>query len=225
MENLTDLKIYGQGSSGGGKFRDVMIKGSGQIIGDLECKKCEVLGTGEIKGDLTAEEVMIKGQFKFGGQINTVDLKVYGESDFLGDIFADEASFQGSLELKGDLNAEICKIEGGFVIDGLLNVELFELTMYWPSKVSEIGGTNITVKKDAKFSFLGLKNRITPHSNKGFLEVDTVEGDEIYLENTHAKVVRGKNITLGPNCQIDKLEYQNSYQNHEKSRVKSAEKI
>ena len=225
MENLTDLKIYGQGSSGGGKFRDVSIKGSGQISGDLECNKYEVYGTGEMKGDLTAENVMVKGQFKFGGQVNAVDLKVYGESNFRGDIFTDEALFQGSLESKGDLNAEICKIEGGFVIDGLLNVELFELTMYWPCKVSEIGGTNITIKKDAKFSFLGLKNMITPHSNKGFLEVDTVEGDEIYLENTHAKVVRGKNITLGPNCQIDRLEYQNSYKDHESSRVESTAKI
>jgi cytoskeletal protein CcmA (bactofilin family) len=225
MESTADIKIYGQGSSGGGKFRNVNIKGSGQINGDLECKKYEVLGTGEIKGDLTAETVMVKGQFKFGGQINAVDIQIYGESCFQGDIFADEASFQGSLESKGDLNAEICKIEGGFKIDGLLNVEIFELTMYWPCKVSEIGGTNITIKKDAKFSFLRLKNRITPHSNKGFLEVDTIEGDEIYLENTHAKVVRGKNITLGPNCQIDKVEYQGSYMDHEKSRVESAEKI
>ncbi|MTK63703.1 MAG: polymer-forming cytoskeletal protein [Methanobacterium sp.] len=225
MESASDLKIYGQGSSGGGKFRDVIIKGSGQINGDLECKKYEVFGSGEMKGDLTAETVMVKGQFKFAGQINAVDLQVFGQSTFNGDIFADEASFQGNLESTGDLNAEICKIEGGFKIDGLLNVELFELTMHWPCKVSEIGGTNIKIKNETKFSFLGLKNMITPHSNKGFLEVDTIEGDEIYLENTHAKVVRGKNITLGPDCQIDKVEYQDSYMDHEKSRVESAEKI
>ena len=129
------------------------------------------------------------------------------------------------MELKGDINAEICKIEGGFVIDGLLNVELFELTMYWPCKVSEIGGTNITIKKDAKFSFLGLKNRITPHSNKGFLEVDTVEGMKFILKTPMQRLSEERNITLGPNCQIDRLEYQNSYKDHEKSRVESAEKI
>jgi len=41
MNDLMDLKIYGQGSSGGGKFRDVMIKGSGQIRGDVECNNYE----------------------------------------------------------------------------------------------------------------------------------------------------------------------------------------
>lgn len=225
MENLTDLKIYGQGSSGGGKFRDVVIKGSGQITGDLECNKYEVYGTGEMKGNLTSENLVVKGQFKFDGQINTADLKVYGESEFHGDIFADEVSIQGSLKTNGDLNAEICKIEGGFEIDGLLNVEMFELTMHWPCRVSEIGGTNIKIKKDGKFGFIGLKNMINPHSNKRLLEVDTIEADDIYLENTHAKIVRGKKITLGPECQIDKVEYQDSFMGHEKSKVESTEKL
>lgn len=225
MESLTDLKINGQGSSGGGKFRDVVIRGSGQIIGDVECNKYEVYGTGELKGDLTAENVMVKGQFKFDGQINATDMKVYGESNFNGDIFVDNVTIQGSMKTNGDLNAEVCKIDGGFEIDGLLNVEIFELSMHWPCRVSEIGGTNIKIKKDGKFSFVGLKNLVKPITNKRLLEVDTIEADDIYLENTHAKMVRGKKITLGPDCQIDKVEYQDSFVGHEKSSVESTEKI
>jgi len=225
MESLTDLKINGQGSSGGGKFRDVVIRGSGQIIGDVECNNYEVYGTGEQKGELIAANVVVKGQFKFDGKVTTPELKVYGESNFHGDIFSDELTIQGSLKTNGDLNAEICKIEGGFEIDGLLNVEIFELSMHWPCKVSEIGGTNIKIKNNGKFSFIGLKNMINPHSNKSLLEVGTIEADDIYLENTHAKIVRGKKITLGPDCQIDKLEYQDSFVDHEKSTVESAEKL
>ena len=67
MNDLMDLKIYGQGSSGGGKFRDVMIKGSGQIRCDVECNNYEVYGTGDIKGNLTAKKVQVKGQSKFNG--------------------------------------------------------------------------------------------------------------------------------------------------------------
>lgn len=193
MENVSNLKIYGQGSSGGGKFKDVEIKGSGQISGDIECNKYEVYGN--------------------------------GESNVQGDIITDEASIQGSLNLKGDLNAEICKIDGGFDIDGLLNVEEFELSMHWPCKVSEIGGTTINIKNNTKFSFLGIKNMIKPHSNKRLLEVDTIEADEIHLENTNANIVRGKKITLGPDCKINKIEYQDSFTEHEKSNVESSEKI
>lgn len=225
MENLTDIKINGQGSSGGGKFRDVIIRGSGQIIGDIECNKYEVYGTGEQKGDIKAENVMVKGQFKFDGQINTPELKVFGEADFHGDIFSDEVAIQGSLKTTGDLNAEICIIEGGFEMDGLLNAETFELSMHWPCKVPEIGGTHIKVKNNGKFSFLGLKNIINPHPNKSLLDVGIIEADDIYLENTNAKIVRGKKITLGPDCQIDKVEYQDSFVGHEKSTVESTEKL
>lgn len=225
MENIIDLKICGQGSSGGGKFRDVVIKGSGQIRGDVECNNYEVYGSGDIKGNLIAEKVQVKGQAKFEGEIKTSELKVQGETDFKGDIFADEASVTGSMRTSGDLNAEICEIEGGFDIGGLLNVDLLELTMYWPCKVKEIGGTKIKINNDNKFSFLGIKNIIMPHSTKRILEVDTIEADEIYLESTHAKVVRGKKIILGPECRIDLIEYEDSFQDHEKSIVESIEKL
>ena len=97
--------------------------------------------------------------------------------------------------------------------------------MYWASKVMEIGGTKIKIKNDSKFSFLGIKNIIMPHSNKRLLEVDTIEADEIYLENTHAKIVRGKKITLGPECRINLVEYQESFKDHDKSIVEEIEKI
>ena len=40
-QNYRDLKIYGQGSTSGGKFKNVIIKGSGQIKGDMECNNLE----------------------------------------------------------------------------------------------------------------------------------------------------------------------------------------
>lgn len=53
----------------------------------------------------------------------------------------------------GDCNAEIFNLEGGFTIDGMLNADILRINLYWPSKVNEIGGSEITVKRSGKISF------------------------------------------------------------------------
>jgi hypothetical protein len=37
--------------------------------------------------------------------------------------------------------------------------------------------------------------------------VDTIEGDDIYLEHTTAKVMRGDTVDIGDGCEIDLVEY------------------
>lgn len=225
MKKRSDLKIYGQGSSVGGQFKDVIIKGSGQIDGDVECLKYKVYGNGEVGGNINADVVKIKGHGVFEGDIKTKNLKLQGEMNIEGDLFTDEAKIMGNFKGKKDLNAELCEIEGGFEIEGLLNADILKVNMYWPSKVSEIGGTEIKIKNDDKLTFLGLKNVIIPHSNKKLLKVETIEADEVYLENTNAKVVRGNNIKIGPECTIDLVEYKESFKNDDNSIVSTHKQI
>lgn len=225
MKKLMDLKIYGQGSSAGGKFKDVIIKGAGQIGGDVECVNYKIYGNGELEGNLNADIVKIKGQSEFGADLTTRTIKVQGELQIQGDLYADESVVTGNLKSEGDLNAELCKIEGGFDIKGLLNADVLNVNMHWPCKVGEIGGTEIKIKNEDKLNFLGIKNLIKSNSDSGLLTVNTVEADEIYLESTHAKVVRGNNITIGPECKIDLVEYKESYKSDENSSVKKHEKI
>jgi len=220
-----DLKIYGQGSSCGGEFRDVIIKGNGQITGDVECRNYSIYGNGEIKGNLNADEIKIKGQAEFIGDIKTNEINVQGEVQIRGNLSTEEASITGNFKINENFNAETCKIEGGFEIDGLLSADDLEINMYWPCKVLEIGGTSIKVKNENKFSFLGIKNIIIPKAQNRLLTVDTIEGDDIYLENTNAKIVRGKNIEIGPDCNIDLVEYQENFKDHEKSHVERVENI
>jgi hypothetical protein len=51
------------------------------------------------------------------------------------------------------------------------------------------------------------------------LTVRIIEGDDIYLENTHAKVVRGNNIEIGPGCEIKLVEYKYSFKKDEMAEV------
>jgi hypothetical protein len=58
----------------------------------------------------------------------------------------------------------------------------------------------------------------------GCVEADTIEGDEIFLENTHARIVRGKKITIGEGCEIEMVEYSESLEVSPKARVKHQKK-
>ena len=225
MEKMMDLKIYGQGNSGGGKFKNVIIKGKGQIMGNIDCNKFKVYGECEMEGELKTELADIKGQSKFKGDLKAETAKIQGEIQLNGSLFADEAVITGNIKTDGDCNAEIFKLEGGFIIDGLLNADMLEIDFYWPCKAREIGGSEIKIKKESKISFLGLKNIIMPGESNKWLDVDIIEGDDIYLENTVAKVVRGNKIELGRGCEIQLVEYADEFINDKGSEVKNQKKI
>ena len=59
----------------------------------------------------------------------------------------------------------------------------------------------------------------------GDVQANLIEGDEIYLENTRADVVRGKQIEIGPNCKIKLIEYSESLKVHDDSDVEKQTKI
>ena len=214
-----ELRIHGQGCSSGGKFNTVSIMGEGRIDGDVDCLNLKIYGEGNVDGNVkTANTASIKGQTTISGNLEANKVKVQGEIEVGGEIFADEAVITGNIHIGGDCNAEVLTLEGGFTIGGLLNADVLKINLHWKCKVNEIGGSKITVKRDGKLSFLGLKNMFTP-SGHSELVADIIEGDDIYLENTHAKVVRGNNITLGPGCEIALVEYKNDFKQDKEATV------
>jgi cytoskeletal protein CcmA (bactofilin family) len=223
--NRVDLKIYGQGTSSGGKYKTISIMGDGEINGETNCNDIKIYGEGSLTGNLTVENtVNIKGQTAIKGNLKAKKIKLQGELDVDGELFADEAVLTGSLTTNGDCNAEIFNLEGNFTINGLLNADILKINLYWPCKVREIGGSEISVKRDGKLSFLGIKNRFMPGGNNE-LKAEIIESDDVYLENTIAKVVRGNNITLGPGCKIELVEYKNNFKQDKGSEVGSKRTI
>ena len=51
-----------------------------------------------------------------------------------------------------------------------------------------------------------------------YFEFDTIEADEVDLESTRARIVRGVNIRIGKGCEIDRIEYSGTIE-HEPSAV------
>lgn len=225
MKNMSDLRINGHGSANGGKYDSVNINGSGRIDGDLDCIDLKINGQCNLKGNVNANHMKINGNSSIDGTVESKKMEINGATDIKGSLSAENAEIYGSISIEEDCNAESLKIGGSFKIEGLLNADELELILYGSSQADEIGGSKITIKRKGKYDLFSLKSIIFAFEGGKELITQTIEGDEIYLENTKAKIVRGDSIELGPGCGIDLVENKNSFKMNDDSAVTEHKKI
>ncbi|KAB2333255.1 cytoplasmic protein [Cytobacillus depressus] len=223
FEKKGDLLINGFGSSNGGHFEKVLINGKGTVNGDLQCRQFEINGAGtvngrveshsleikghgKIAGDAVSEKMTIEGSGSVSGNVTPQSLRVSGTLSIGGNVNADEVKLQGKISVGGDCEAENFAAEGKFSIGGLLSAEHIHIQTFGDCKAKEIGGQTITVKEQ-KNVVMSLLKKVLSFT----LQADVIEGDEITLENTKAKIVRGKNVTIGKNCEIGLVEYKDKF--------------
>ena len=222
--NIGDIKISGSGTAGGGKYNDVSISGSGKINGDLECKDFKTSGSSKVIGNLKAETIKISGSARIEGNVEAEEMKVSGSSHVVGDVKSQSIKINGSTHIEGNLygeeiiiagsahiekncEAESFKASGNFKIQGLLNAGEINIRIGGNCNVQEIGGEHIEIRVNPIDNSLFKKVIDKMFNSKGELTTELIEGDEIYLQNTNAKIVRGNNITIGEGCNIGLIEY------------------
>ncbi|MBO1625665.1 cytoplasmic protein [Bacillus arachidis] len=235
MENQHSLTVNGSGSSAGGAYNKVKIRGEGTISNHVSCNEFKTYGTSDVSGDMKAKNYVVYGESEVQGNIQAEYVKVYGNTQVQGNGHVEKMKVRGMFEVKGRLSGNVVDIKGalhvkedieveellltgGLESEGLLNAENIHITLrYEGSKVREIGGKKITVRKKSRFM------PFTTHT--GPLQTSLIEGDDIYLEHTIAEVVRGNNVTIGPGCEIGVVEYHTSFNQKGKSVVKDHKQI
>jgi cytoskeletal protein CcmA (bactofilin family) len=232
-----DLVIAGIGNASGGKYNLVKIAGNGSLNGDIDCidliiqgnakihgnvkaKVTHVSGTASMQGSLRSEIMKIQGNASIDGNVECKEVRFQGSGKVKGNLSGDEVYVHGGSKITGDCTAEIFEVKGSFNIGGLLNAGKILVTMFGSCQAKEIGGENIEVKKQK----MNLLKKLLFDFNIG-LNADSIEGDVIYLEHTKAKVVRGNQVTLGPGCEIDLVEYKNSFQCDKGSKIGSYQQL
>jgi cytoskeletal protein CcmA (bactofilin family) len=240
--NRRDIKIAGSGSSGGGIYNNVIISGSGKINDDLDCVCFKSSGSSKIFGNLKANSIKISGSAQIEGNVEVEDIRISGSSHLLGDVksqsmringsthiggslYAEEVTIQGSARIDKNCEAESFKASGSFKIQGLLNAVQVIIKLGGNCAAKEIGGEHIEVKLNI-FDNSFVKKVIDKIFNtRGELTTELIEGDEIYIQNTNAKIVRGNNITIGEGCNIGLIEYKGELIISDESIVKDKKKI
>lgn len=241
MDNkLHSMNINGAGTYPGGEFDNVSISGNGKIHGDIKCNTFDVSGNGKIIGTINTGEISISGNGKVEGNINAESLDVTGSLKCLKSINSDKVKISGvtkieeklqshTIDIKGvlkvlsDIEAEEVNMDGAITCDGFLNCENLKVNIQGISRISEIGASKVNIKYQRKI-FHSILNIFMPNKFNR-LTVENIEGDDITLENCDVKVIRGKNIKIGQNCNIDTIEYSENIEVDEKSNVVNINKI
>jgi cytoskeletal protein CcmA (bactofilin family) len=209
-----DLRISGAGSAGGGVYHHVVISGAGKIRGDVEAELIKISGAGQVSGHVRANMLEASGAFtltgdldtglctcsgagKIGGNVKAGTMRISGAVHVGGNLKGGEVIVSGGCKLGGDVEAEHFRAGGGLEIGGLLSADTVEIALAGHGRVREIGGERIIVLSARQ---------------QGDLRTESVEGDEVYLEQTQANAVRGRQVVIGPGCRIDQVAYSESLQ-------------
>ncbi len=226
-EKRNSASISGVGKISGGTYDRVTISGAGKVTGDLEADELRIAGAGKVEGRVRAREIVVSGSTTFSDSVYGDEMRVSGSARIDGRVEVKELKCSGSLKVNGgissqylksaghlhvggDVAAEIFKASGGFHIEGLLSADRVEINLGGRCTAREIGGEKIIVRRggwrEKGILFDGLIKLFTGGGSEE-LRAQLIEGDEVYLEDTTAEIVRGKAVEIGPGCRIGTVEY------------------
>lgn len=238
-ESRTNVKINGDGTLSAGSYGTVTVNGAGSVNGDVDCVVYKVNGAATMNGRLLAQTVVVNGTGTFNGEVQANEMTVSGDASVRdgagigrfavrgnttvgGGVAAHDINLRGFLKVGGDCQAETFTGEGAFTVGGLLSADLIDVKVYGPCAAREIGGEKITIRQPQGFQSF---TQIFTFFAEKRLTADTIEGDDIYLEATTAKTVRGRNVSIGADCRIDVVEYSDNYSRVDGAMVSDARKI
>jgi cytoskeletal protein CcmA (bactofilin family) len=127
----------------------------------------------------------------------------------------------GQLSVEGDCEYESLIAAGALQVDGLLGAETLELRLHGPARAREVGGGRIQIKRSRVVSL----KKLFVSAGPVLMTADLIEGDNLDLEYTHAKVVRGNQVRIGPGCEIERVEYRRSLSKSASAKVGTEAKI
>lgn len=216
-----DMRLAGKCKVNGGEYNHIEMSGYGKVTGEVKANTMDSAGYGKALKNIDISYLSTAGAFKSYGDIKSEEkINTAGAFKALKNIYGNVISLAGSFKCFGNMTFDLLDIKGAIKCKGncegrkisgegrirvgsLLSADEIEIKLSGTSIVSEIGGEKIKIEEGNKQN---LKIGIFRYNPKSLLTCKSIEGDEIILENTHAKIVRGKNVTIGKNCVIDKIE-------------------
>jgi len=163
-----------------------------------------------MNGKASVDTFKMFGNSKVYDEIKGRNFKVFGNLELIKKMTGESCHVKGLMSSKDSVELDALSVKGGLDIEGLLNVGKLTVTLaHSTSRIKEIGGETIRIK-GKWLNFFGGQNRLV---------VESIEGDNIYLEHTTAKIVRGNHVTLGPGCDIELVEYQTSYKSNKTAKA------
>ncbi len=237
LNDKATIHISGSGDVPAGKYHEVNISGSGDLQGLIETDILEVSGEATAEGPLAADALNTSGSFSahdnvtankidasgsFSAQKNVVSKTAAfsGSADIGGNFKCPDVTSSGSLSVEGRAQLGDLNLEGSLQVKGPATAKKAVLYLSGQSALADLSCDTLTVKETTSTKwvkwFMG--------SPTNLLTADTLEAQNIELEDTHANTVRGDNVKIGKGCQIDEVHYSGTYEVDKDAKVGNAVK-
>jgi len=242
-----DMKISGSGVIGAGEYEDIRISGSGKMEGFVRCKNFSVSGAAHsderiecseefhvsgscsVEGGIKAGNLTVSGAFSCGKDISlSGDAKCSGSINCSGSFKGGYIDIAGKADIDGDMEGEQVKVSGKVNCGGLLNAEEVSIGFVSGMEIGSIGGSRINIYRGGgrKISRLPLlSSLLSAVSSDKICVKNSVEGDEIALENVHTPRVSGRIVAIGEGCEIDLVQYTEQIEVSPNAKVGKVEKV
>lgn len=235
--NLSSLSIDGLGSYPGGDYDKVSIAGIGKIQDDVTCNFFDVSGKGKLLGNVhagyfevsgmctcnkavTADHMQISGTISCKETVNVGEIHMEGMMSVNDNINAKIIRCCGTITGKGNITAEQVEVEGSLQITGALNCEEFKIKLAGTSEIVEFGGSICVVRAPLENRNVIAKLFMPARFRNDCFVCNTIEADQITIENSKVNKVRGEKVVIGKGCIIDTVEYSESIHIDESAVVK-----
>ena len=245
MSTNMDMRISGSGKVPTGEYNHVSISGSGSLVGAVRCVtfsssgashgdsiECsdtfKVSGASSFSGTVKANYIGVSGSFSCGDIVAEEKLSVSGSAKCKGNVKGNLLSIAGALKVGGDVEGEKVKVDGVLNCGGLLNAEDIEIKFERGMEIGSIGGSKIVIypRKPLKpITRLPLFSALAKHADGGVSVANSIEGDEIALEDVTCPRVTGRVVAIGQGCNIDLVQYSETVEISPDAKVGRTEKI
>ncbi|MFQ5838583.1 MAG: hypothetical protein ACE5HJ_07345 [Thermoplasmata archaeon] len=221
------------------KGRRIVISGAGVVSSDTPIDQFKCSGAGKVTSDLRAKEVRVSGACKIEGSCECQEFRSSGSVKVESDLLAQEFRSSGSARILSNLRTQELTTSGSLtvgrsildaqevIVMGRLVVEEWVRTQQFTSRGRFRIGKGIEAQevdihlsdKSRVPTIKALRISVRRGKRSGDLKADTIEGQDVYLESTRARLVQAKNVRIGPFCTIDTVEAE-ELEIHETSTVK-----
>jgi len=202
------------------------------VTGNVEAKTLDLSGATKIAGNVKAGEFHAKGSCTVTGGVAAETFDVNGAASVGRSVKAGTFRATGAFSVGGGVDAKSFFASGGFGVEGDIKAERVEIEINGHAKARAISGTDIRVKLGPSSSsggcsvaVCGAGVGVVVTTGEHILEADSISGDDIALEATRAKRVKGKRVKIGAGCEIERVEYTESIEMHEKATVTKQERV
>lgn len=237
LQSKGNMEINGLGTAAGGRFDKIVINGVGSFTDAVQADGIVVNGSGSFNGVTESGEMVINGtagvkkaacfdrlevngNCKLHSDSKIGDLCVAGNLKITGNLVGEKVVNEGRFSIRGNCEVETFYSQGSIKITGQLNADDIDLDIALKCEISEIGGEKIRVRRNSYFI-----PKIVDAVFPTYLTADNIEGDEVTLEYTRSRTVRGHHVTIGENCDIDLVEYTGTYTQSPSARVREARDV